>query len=848
MTALQQIHGWFAARGWQPFAYQKSVWRAYRQGRSGLVQAATGTGKTYAVWMAALLEWLEENRGTKPDRPPASVGAGKRGKSASPPLRVLWITPLRALAADTAAALQAPVDELGIPWRIETRTGDTSAAIRARQRKQLPTALVTTPESLSLFLSREDAASMFANLRLIVVDEWHELLGTKRGVQVELALARLRRWRPELRTWGISATIGNLEEALAALVSKPNHGTAGPAPGPVLIRGKIPKTVVIDSLIPDTVQRFPWAGHMGRQMLPQVLAELESAATSIIFTNTRSQTEAWFHAMLDARPEWAGIIALHHGSLDRKVRAWVEDGLRDGRLKCVVATSTLDLGVDFAPVERVLQIGSPKGIARLLQRAGRSGHSPGRPSRVTCVPTNSLELIEIAAARDAAKAGRIEPRRPEGHALDVLTQHLVTIALGGGFESDALYDEVRSTMAYRDLTRTEWQWALDFVVRGGPALVAYPEYSRVVEKDGRYVVEDPGVARRHRISIGTITDDAQMEVRFVRGARLGTVEEAFVSRLRRGDKFIFGGRALEFVRLRDMVCWVRLAKSSAGAIPRWLGGRLPFTQELSQATRDKLAAAGRGSYASPEMRAIAPLLELQRKWSAIPAADELLIEQVKTREGYHTFVFPVEGRFVHEGMAALLAYRIGRLQPITFSLSADEYGLELLAPERPPLEEAIARGLFSTTSLLDDIGHALNATEMAKRQFREIARVSGLIFPGLPHAGKSARQLQASAGLFFDVFSRHDPDNLLVHQAHREVMQRQLESSRLHSTLERIGNSRLVVTSPKQPTPLAFPLIVQRSKERVTSESLPDRIRKMALRLEDAAGEIELPAYRKRNF
>ena len=833
-TPLQRVEAWFAARGWKPFAYQRATWRAHHAGRGGLVQAATGTGKTYAVWIAALLEWMREERTSAAER------------TGAPPLRVLWVTPLRALAADTAAALRAPLEELGVFWTIETRTGDTPASVRARQRTRLPTALVTTPESLSLFLSRPDARELFADLRMIVVDEWHELLGSKRGVQVELALARLRKWRPEARTWGVSATIGNLEEALDTLQGRSQD--VGP-PG-VLIRGKVPKVVRVDALLPTSVERFPWAGHMGRQLLPQVIAELESVGTALIFTNTRSQTEAWFHALLEARPDWAGVIALHHGSLDRKVRAWVEDGLRAGRLKVVVATSTLDLGVDFAPVERVLQIGSPKGVARLLQRAGRSGHAPGRPSRVTCVPTNSLELIEIAAARDAANAGRIEPRRPESRALDVLTQHLVTIALGGGFRADELYDEVRTTQAYHDLTPAEFQWALDFVVRGGPALTSYPEYSRVVERDGVYVVEDQTIARRHRMSIGTITDDAQIEVRFVRGARLGTIEEAFVSRMRRGDRFIFGGRVLEFVRIRDMVCQVRTAKSNAGAIPRWLGGKMPFTAELSAATRAKLDEAKRGIFANAEMRAVRPLLEVQRRWSALPAADELLIECVRTREGHHIFLFPVEGRFVHEGLAALLAYRLARLQPLTFSISADEYGIELLSREPAPLDAALEANLFSTADLLDDIHAALNATEMARRQFREIARVAGLIFPGLPHAGKTARQLQASASLFFDVFVRHDPGNLLVAQAHREVMQRQLESSRLHATLERIRASGLLITHPPQPTPLAFPLIVQRSKESVTSESLPERIRKMALRLESVAAEeeLELRKYKKRMF
>jgi ATP-dependent Lhr-like helicase len=827
-AALAAAERWMTERGWAPFGFQREVWSAYLAGESGLLHAATGTGKTLAAWLGPVAEWAAgaPDDVTVPE-PPARARRG--GRASAPPLRVLWITPLRALAADTAAALAEPLAALAPTWTLETRTGDTTAAMRARQRKRLPTALVTTPESLSLLLTREDGASLFADLRLVVVDEWHELLASKRGVQVELALARLRRLQPALRTWGLSATIGNVEAARDALLG------IGPAHAR-LVRGAEPKRVEVDAVIPPVIDRFPWAGSLGTRLAPQVAAAVDEGETAIVFTNTRAQTELWYRALLEERPDWAGVLALHHGSLDRARRDWVEAGLREGRLRCVVATSSLDLGVDFSPVDRVLQIGSPRGVARLLQRAGRSGHRPGAVSRVTCIPTSTLELLEVAAARDGVERGHIEARPPVERPLDVLAQHVVTVALGGGIDADALLAEVRATRAYADLPDDEWAWVLDFVTRGGGALQAYPEYARVVLRDGRLLVESAVVARRHRMSVGTIVSDAQIAVRFLRGPSLGSVEESFLARLKPGDRFTLGGRALELVRVRDLVAWVRRAPNAEASVPRWSGARLPLSAELAALVRERLGEAARDVHRGPEMAALRPILAVQARWSRIPAADELLIERVKTREGHHLFVFPFEGRLVHEGLAALLAWRLARLRPITFSLAANDHGFELLSTEPAPLDEALAAGLLSPTGLVDDLPASLNATEMARRQFREIARVSGLVFPGLPRSGRTARQLQASSGLLFDVFQRHDPANLLLEQAHREVLERQLERSRLGRALERLAASRVVVTTPRRTPPLAFPLLVQRARERVSSETLADRVRRMQLALEKAAG------------
>ena len=850
---------WFTSRGWTPLAFQRDVWRSYLDGESGLIHAATGTGKTLAAWWGPLLEYLRETgmprvRAIGPVA--ASRGRPQVRRNTAPPLRVMWITPLRALAADTLQSLAAPIDDLGIPWTLESRTGDTKPGQRTRQGKRLPTALVTTPESLTLVLTRPDVAELFRDLRVVVVDEWHELMGTKRGVQMELALARIRTLAPTARTWGLSATIGNLTDARDALLGVGRTVTQRPSSrsrvgfatdlhektGRIIL-GAESKTVVVDALIPPLVERFPWAGHLGLQMVPQVVAAIEEGSSAIVFTNTRSQTEIWYQAILAARPDWAGSIALHHGSLDRKTRDWVENGMRAGTLRCVVATSSLDLGVDFSPVDRVLQIGSPKGVARLLQRAGRSGHQPGQASRVTCVPTNALELLEVAAVRDGMEAGAIEARNQLDRPLDVLAQHLVTVALGGGFIAEELLAEVRTTRAYAGLMDDEWDWVMEFVSSGGASLAAYPEYARLELENGRYVLHDRELARRHRMSIGTIVSDAAMVVQYLRGGVLGSVEESFVARLKPGDRFFFAGTPLEFVRVRDMRAWVRRAPNTRGAIPRWMGSRLPLSGELAERLRRRLGEASDGVYRGAELEALKPLLEIQRKWSAIPRPDELLIERMKSRDGFHLFFYPLEGRLVHEGLAALFAYRLSRILPISFVMSSNDWGFELLSPDEAPLDVALTHGrettdphLLSPDGLAEDIPASLNAAEMARRQFREIARVAGLVFPGFPRSGKTARQLQASSGLFFDVFQRYEPGNLLLAQAHREVLERQLERSRLGIALQRLSRARVAITNPGRFTPLSFPLLVDRTRNKVSSEKLSDRIKRMQLALERAAG------------
>jgi ATP-dependent helicase Lhr and Lhr-like helicase len=834
ITAKAAIADWFTTRSWKPFKFQKDVWQAVALDQSGLLHATTGSGKTYAVWLGILMRFMAVAQQIQAQAAPES---GVKRKHLGVPLTVLWITPMRALAADTQRALQLPLDVLQADgnfahWTVGARSGDTSAAERSAQNTRLPTVLVTTPESLSVLLSRADAATVLGSVQAVVVDEWHELMGNKRGVQTQLALARLRTFNPALITWGMSATLGNLTEAMRTLLGRAD-GT--------LIQGAVPKKLIIDTLLPDVAQRFPWAGHLGLTMLPKVIAEIAASTTTLVFTNTRSQSELWYQAILQARPDWAGLIALHHGSLDRGVREWVEAGLKSGELRTVVCTSSLDLGVDFLPVERVLQIGSPKGVARLLQRAGRSGHAPGRPSRITLVPTHSLELIEAAAARAAVASGEIEARTSPKSPLDVLVQHLVTVALGGGFVPADLLKEIRAAAAYAELSDEAWAWCLSFVSQGGASLAAYPDYQRAVpDEQGIWRVPNAQLARRHRMNIGTIVSDASMAVQYVNGARVGTVEESFAARLKPGDCFNFGGRLLELVRIHDMTAWVRKASGKRAAVPRWSGGRMPLSTTLAASMVEQLALASVGQYDSPELKRVKPLLELQQQWSALPTPATLLAEVLTSRDGTHLFLYPFAGRNVHLGLASLLAWRAAQLAPRTFSMAVNDYGFELLCAEpidwQKELPALINRA--QAAMLFDEVLASLNASELAQRRFREIARVSGLVFQGYPGEKRSNKQLQASSSLFYEVFRKYDPGNQLLLQARTELLAEELDIERLQHSLTRMAAQELVIKPLKQPTPFSFPLMVERLREKLSNESMADRIARMVQQLEsDAGGE-----------
>jgi ATP-dependent Lhr-like helicase len=811
MTPLARLQQWFATRGWKPLPFQRQAWRHYLAGESGLIHTPTGSGKTLAAFGGPLLEALAEPQAPAP------------GKRRTPrPLRVVWITPLRALASDTTRSLIDAAHALGLPWTVAQRTGDASARDKRLARGGKLDVLVTTPESLSLLLSYPESAPMFADLRSVVVDEWHELMGSKRGVQTQLALARLRHGSPRLRTWGLSATLGNLDDACRALLP--------PGTPPRILSAARPRPMTLETLLPKDIVRFPWSGHLGLSQLAGVLDRLFAVRTSLVFTNTRAHAELWHQALASVWPEDPATLALHHGSLDPSVRQQAEAGLRDATLRCVVATSSLDLGVDFPSVDQVIQIGSPKSVARLLQRAGRARHRPGETGHVLCVPTHALELAEYAATRTAIADGDVETRSPPRLPLDVLAQHCVTVALGGGFDADDLLAEVRRTDAFAELDAATWQRVLDFVVRGGDALEHYPEYRRVVrDSDGVYRVHDRTVALRHRLSIGTIASDGNIAVKFLRGGGLGAVEEAFLSRLRPGDRFRFAGRLLELVRLQDMTAYVRLVKQGEGVVPRWMGGRMPLSSRLSAQVQATLA----NERTSPEMRALRPLLDVQDRLSRVPSPDALLVEVVRRRDGQHLFVFPFAGRRAHEGLAALLAWRLADRAPNTFSLSANDLGF-MLSPQLPlTLDADLLHDLLTPDRLTDDLARGANLGELARRQFRGIARVAGLLPPSLPgRTPRSLRQLQASSGLLFNVLSQHDPDHLLLTLARREALEEDLQIAGLHSLLLRLREPPLVLEHPDSLTPLAFPLWADGMRAHLSTEDWQVRVKRAAEQLE----------------
>lgn len=792
------IERWFRTLGFEPHGFQREAWDAFARGESGLIQVPTGSGKTYAAYLGALAQVLE---------------AKEEG------LKILYITPLRAVTRDVEQALRRPVDELGLPLRVESRTGDTSQSTRARQKKAMPDVLVTTPESLALLLTYGDGAERFSALRAVIVDEWHELLATKRGSLLELSLSRVRAHAPRVQTWALSATLRNLEEAARAAV--------GMGVEPRLIRGRIERPIEIQTLLPDARERLPWAGHLGLAMLDDVLAFLDPHHPTLLFTNVRSQAERWYQAIAEARPEWANLLALHHGSLDREERERVEEGLKSGALRIVVCTSSLDLGVDFAPIERTIQLGSIKGVARILQRAGRSAHRPGATAHVACVPTHAFELIEVAAAKKAIARGEIEGRTPQNKPLDVLAQHFVTCALGGGFTRESIAAEVRSAYGFRTVTDEELDWTLELVTVGGPTLRAYEEYQRVKVHEERYLARDKKVATSHRLSIGTIVADAAIQLRYRSGRVIGTIEESFIAKLQPGQKFLFAGKALELVELKNLDAYVKTARGQVTFTPRWAGGRLPLSDTLSFAVRRALDEASRGIFEGPEMERTRELLDTQARHSHVPRANEVLFEICRTAEGQHLFVFPFEGRAVHEGLAAVLALRLGRAAPGTFSIAVNDYGLELLHPDDYDYAGRLNDALFDPETLAKDALQSMNVSQLARRQFREIARVAGLIVQPYPGARRSLKQLQASSSLIYDVFERYDPDNLLLAQARREVLEQYFEQSRLSDTLKRLRANARVVREVQQPTPLALPLVIERVRNQLSTESIEDRIARM---------------------
>jgi len=800
-NGFKVIQQWMADKGNSPFKFQVDTWQKFENGYSGMVIAPTGFGKTFSVFLALLTHFLNH---------PEKYGKG---------LKMIWITPLRSLSKDIAKAMQEAIDEIGLDWAVGVRNGDTDPKVRQQQVKNMPEILVVTPESLHLLLGQKNHERFFKDLKTVVVDEWHELLGSKRGIMVELGISQLTKYAPKMKIWGITATIGNLDEAMDILIPYDIKKTK--------ITAKEQKKIDILPVFPDEVEILPWAGHLGAKLADKIVPIILESKSTIVFTNTRSQSEMWYQLLLEAYPDFAGQIAIHHSSIDAHLRIWIEENLSSGKLKAVVSTSSLDLGIDFKPVDTVIQIGSAKGVARFLQRAGRSGHSPFETSKIYCVPTHSLELIEVAALKEAVKQKVIEPRDPQVLCFDVLVQFLMTLAVGDGFYPRELYERIKKVYAFQEMTDEEWKSILDFLTIGGSVLKSYEEFHKIViQEDGLYKVTSRKIAMLHRMNMGVIVSDAMLKVKFISGGYIGMVEEYFISKLKKDEKFILAGRVLEVAMIKDMTVFVRAAKGKAFA-PSYLGGRLPLSSNLGQFLREKLSGALNPKASEKELKFLHPLLMNQEERSHIPKDDEFLVELIKNREGYHLFMYPFEGRLVHEVMSALIAYRISKLAPISFSMAMNDYGFELFSDKEIPLNDENLHKILSRENLMTDVISSINSAEMARRKFRDIAVISGMVIQNYAGKQRSNKSLQSSAGLIFKVLEDYDPNHFLVRQAYTEVFNAQLQEQRLVEAFKRIEKSKIILKFANTFTPLSFPIKVDSLRQTLSSEGLDARIQKL---------------------
>ena len=791
------VQKWLNEKDFVPFGFQMETWEKFGKNYSGMVIAPTGFGKTFSVFLAVIIDFLNH---------PENYKDG---------LKLLWITPLRALAKDIAKAMTEAIDEIGLDWKVAVRNGDTPQSERVSQTKKMPDILIITPESLQLLLAQKNNQRFFKSLKCVAVDEWHELLGSKRGVLVELALSQILSYQKNIKIWGITATIGNLDEAMEVLIPYKIKKTK--------VVAKEKKKIDILPVFPDEVEILPWAGHLGGKLVDKVVPIILESKTTLVFTNTRSQAEMWYQMLLKEYPDFAGQIAIHHSSIDRELRIWIEENLSSGYLKAAISTSSLDLGVDFKPVDTVIQIGSSKGVARFLQRAGRSGHSPFETSKIYFVPTHSLELIEVSALKEAVKQKVIEPRIPQVMTFDVLVQFLMTLAVGDGFEEKKLFKQIKNTFAFREISEEEWMSLLQFITIGGGALKNYQEYHKVVIENGIYKVTNRRIAMLHRMNVGVIVSDAMMKVKFVSGGYIGMIEEYFITRLKPEDKFILAGRVLEISHIKEMTVYVRNAKGKA-QIPSYLGGRLPLTSYLSQFLRLKLSDSLQAKSSEKELKFLHPLLVNQEENSHIPKDDEFLVEMIETRDGHHLFMYPFEGRLIHEVMSALIAFRISKITPTSFSMAMNDYGFELLSSQEIPINQENLKKILSRENLIQDVLSSVNATEMARRKFRDIAVISGMVVQNYPGLQKNNKSLQASSGLIFNVLEDYNPENLLLKQAYTEVFNQQIDEHRLMEAFKRIENSKIILKFANAFTPLSFPIKVDSLRQSLSSEDLDARI------------------------
>jgi ATP-dependent Lhr-like helicase len=773
------VAGWFAGRGWQPRAHQLAMLAAADDGAHALLVAATGSGKTLAGFLPALV-------------------AAARGKPDGHAGRTIYVSPLKALAADIARNLERPVSEMALDLSIEARTGDTASATKARQRVDPPDILLTTPESLSLLLTYADAGPILTGVEALIIDEVHAFAATRRGDLLALAAARLQALNPGLRRVALSATIADVP-AMAAWLAPGGDG------GQVrIVRGQEPVAPEIGILVPDG--RIPWSGHNGRHAIAEVMALIEEHRQTIVFVNTRAVAELVFRDLWAANAK--GLpIGIHHGSLAREAREKTEAALAAGRLRAVVATASLDLGIDWGDVDLVVQMGAPKGASRLLQRVGRANHRLEEPSKAVIVPGNRFEYLEALAAFEAVRDGDLdgEPMRPGS--IDVLAQHLMGVACGCPFDPGRMFGEVRSAQPYAGLDRETFDRVVSLVETGGYALKAYDRFRRLRRlPDGRLGVAHPRLARQHRLNAGVIVEAPAMPVRLGRGRALGTVEEWFGAQLRVGDSFIFAGQTLEVTGFLGTDILTRLSRGSP-LVPLYVGGRMPLSTNLARRVRALLADPATWARMPSPVR---EWMAMQQAKSVLPTADRLLVETFPRDGRWYGVIYGFEGRNAHQSLGMLLTQRMEQagLGPLGFV--ATDYALAIWSLVEMEDPAALLAGEIAGAELL----RWIEATPFLKRAFRDVAVISGLVERAQPGQAKSGRAMMASTDLIFDVLRRHEPGHLLLEAAWAEARNRLTDIARLEALIAR-AESRLMVKRLARVSPLAVPVLMEAGRESI---------------------------------
>ncbi|MHC2254344.1 ATP-dependent Lhr-like helicase [Bradyrhizobium embrapense] len=834
----RRFRDWFASRGWSPREHQLALLAKAREERSALLIAPTGAGKTLAGFLPTLVELAGEPGGSKPlrqaseaavavDPRPKVISTGRSVRRSSG-LHTLYISPLKALAVDIARNLETPVAEMGLPIRIETRTGDTPVSRRQRQRRYPPDILLTTPEQLALLLASDDAPYLFSSLKRIVLDELHALVTSKRGDLLSLGLARLWTVAPQARAIGLSATVAEPGQLARFLVPQP--GGASPSADVVTAGGAAPP--VVEML--DTRERLPWAGHSARHALPEVYELIKRNKTTLVFVNTRSQAEMLFQDLWRMNDDGLAI-ALHHGSLDVAQRRKVEDAMAAGRLRGVVCTSSLDLGVDWGDVDLVINIGAPKGSSRLMQRIGRANHRFDEASRAVLVPANRFEVLECRVAIDAIAENAQDTPPLRSGALDVLAQHVLGCACGKPFLSDELYDEVRTAAPYAALARTDFDDVVDFVATGGYALKTYERFARIKQdKQGRWRVSNPKVRQSYRLNVGTIVEDTMLKVRLVRsraggrgstgaiargGRMLGEIEEAFIEGLVPGDTFVFGGEVVRYEALVEDQVYVSRANDKDAKVPSYMGGKFPLSTYLAERVR-KLLDNSRAWNGLPDQ--VHDWLSLQRKFSRVPAVRELLVETFPRGGSHYLVCYPFEGRLAHQTLGMLLTRRLERARARPLGFVANEYALAVWGVG--DLSFMIRHGkldlnaLFDPDMLGDDLEAWLAESALMKRTFRNCAIISGLIARRFTDEEKSRRQVLFSTDLIYDVLRKHQADHVLLRAARGDAATGLLDLRRLSDMLSRI-HGRITHKDLDHVSPLAVPALLEIGRESVYGEA-----------------------------